>query len=62
MKYPMPNKRATGKGEWRVSHDVPDTTNPYWQQRLSTALFRGVSFIPARKVSFTIDFNADILM
>ena len=63
MKYPMPNKRATKKGEWHDPDDAPDMTTPYWQERLTTAMYSvGVPAIPTRKVSVTIDLDADILV
>jgi uncharacterized protein (DUF4415 family) len=62
MKYPMPNKRATKKGEWHDPDDAPDMTTPYWEARFKDAIVsRGIPILPTRKVSVAIELDADVL-
>jgi uncharacterized protein (DUF4415 family) len=62
MKYPMPNKRATKKGEWHDPDDAPDTSTPYWQKIIdATPISRGRPRIAEPKLSTTLRLDADIL-
>jgi uncharacterized protein (DUF4415 family) len=62
MKYLMPNKRATKKGEWHDPDDAPDMSTPYWVAKFKDAVIsHGKPILPAQKVSVTIELDADIL-
>ena len=63
MKYQMPNKRATKKGEWHDPDDAPDMSTPYWDERFKDAVVsKGQPILPTRKVSVTIELDADVLV
>ncbi len=62
MKYPMPNKRATKKGDGHDPDEIPDMSSPYWVEKFSKVKVSvGRPRNPKPKLSTTLRLDADIL-